>query len=119
MAEYRNVQSYGTIRSHYAGMGYNIVELNYPELSDKMTILDTFANALKFPSNFGRNWDAFRDYIRDLSWLEIKRTAVLLQPIGEATANKTYSTLLDILDEASNYWKDRKVEFDVVIFKDL
>ena len=117
MVEYRDVQFYGEIMSDYVRRKYNVVELNEPELNKKIAILDTFAKALNFPSDFGRNWDAFRDYIRDLAWLETKQIAVLLRPNVGAAANETYSTLLDILDEASEHWKDHKVDFDVVIFR--
>lgn len=114
MVEYRNVRQYDQIRSDYIGLKYNLVEINKPDLNDKLVILDTFARALKFPTDFGRNWDAFRDYIRDLSWLERKQTAVLLRPSEEAPP--TYLTLLDILNEASVYWKAHKVKFDVIVF---
>ncbi len=35
----------------------------------KQMLFRCFASALRFPDYFGRNWDAFRDCLFDLSWL--------------------------------------------------
>src|SRR5947209_3617886 len=36
---------------------------------DKAERLAEWARQLKFPAHFGANWDAFADYVRELSWL--------------------------------------------------
>jgi hypothetical protein len=37
---------------------------------DRTDLLDRFAEALRVPWAFGRNWDALDDVLRDLSWLD-------------------------------------------------
>jgi len=37
-------------------------------IASKPAFLDAFAGALHFPDYFGRNWDAFEECLRDLSW---------------------------------------------------
>jgi hypothetical protein len=58
------------------------------------------AEQLRFPGYFGRNWDAFEECVRDLSWLPPGR--VILRHVdiplaGEPTNARTY---IDILSGA-------------------
>ena len=41
--------------------------------------LTRIASAMKFPDDFGMNWDALTDSLRDLSWLNPKGVLVVLE----------------------------------------
>ncbi len=49
---------------------------------DRAALFDEFAVALDFPDWNGRNWDAFADSLRDLSWLPQEPIALLWLRFG-------------------------------------
>jgi RNAse (barnase) inhibitor barstar len=63
-----------------AGWGMRIVD--GAAMVDRAALFDVFAVACDFPDWFGRNWDAFADCLRDLSWLPPAPLAVLWQRSG-------------------------------------
>ena len=76
-----------------------LIPCNVP---DRNTLLDVYQQVLSFPDYFGRNWDAFDECMRDLSWIKDKRIAVvhgdLPLSLGEG---KIY---LEILRDAVVFW---------------
>ena len=46
------------------------------QILNKYDLFTVFEDGLKFPDYFGRNWDAFEECIRDLSWLQEGRIVV-------------------------------------------
>lgn len=76
-------------------------------VADKRTLLARLAAQLDFPTGFGGNWDALSDNLRDLQWLGATGGyALFLDRIDALRAQDTasFDTLLEILDEASQYW---------------
>jgi RNAse (barnase) inhibitor barstar len=69
----------------------------------KDDLLARLATALSFPADFGGNWDALADSLRDLSWLHARGHVLLFDRIEElrAAAEDDLDTLLDILDETA------------------
>lgn len=112
-----NISNYDRIRADYAGKRYNVVEIDFKIVKTKSDILDLFSNQLQFPSYFGQNWDAFWDCIKDLEWLKEKNTTVLIKNSDIVKDEQSYSTLMDILRDATPYWKEYGVDFVTVIFK--
>lgn len=39
-------------------------------ICNTQSLFKVTAQALKFPAQFGQNWDAFADYLTDLHWIE-------------------------------------------------
>jgi len=115
----KSTAQYEQTKTKYVRSHYTVVEVSGEILSEKDEFLDTFAKTLRFPDYFGRNWDGLRDMLTDLSWLESKSTAILVKQDEPLQQNPDYRTLLDILNEAAGYWRERNVSFDVVVFKDL
>jgi RNAse (barnase) inhibitor barstar len=70
-----------------------------------------FSSALKFPTYFGKNWNAFEECIRDLEWspakgyvIEITRAEQLL------TANESdYGIFIDIIEKTGKEWATRQL----------
>ena len=114
----KSTTQYEKIKTEYVRSNYNVVEVGGATLGRKEELLDTFAKVLQFPSYFGRNWDALRDMLTDLSWLESRETAVLVKQYEPLQHDPAYRTLLDVLNEAAGYWKEHNLPFDVVLFKD-
>ncbi len=80
---------------------------------DKATLLLRIAVELDFPPTCGRNWDALSDSLRDLQWLPGQGYVLLLHGAGEMheVDEKSFDTLVRILDEASTWWASREVPF--------
>jgi len=55
-----------------------VVRLHGQAMRDRKGVFDRFAEVLRFPSYFGRNWNAFLDCLRDLSWLQFTGMVVAI-----------------------------------------
>jgi hypothetical protein len=70
---------------------------------------DEVSAALQFPPHYGKNWDAFRDCMLDLSWLH---TSSMLICVTEASyllmgaPEETLPMLIEILGAATAAWNN-------------
>lgn len=94
-----------------AGLAVRRVDLSGCE--GKHALLLRFATQLDFPDSTGRNWDALSDRLRDLQWLAASGYVLLLDDArGLRTRDSTsFDTLLEVLDEASQFWIAQQVPF--------
>ena len=78
---------------------------------DRASMFDEFAAACDFPDWFGRNWDAFVDCLRDLSWLPDAPVVVLWQRSGlfASAAPQVWSEAGRLIDSAIS----ARVEMDL------
>ncbi len=76
------------------------------KLADKQAVLAWYAEALRFPSYFGENWDAFSDCLTDLSWIVEKGVLMAHCDMPLATELADRSIYVDILANAVRRWKD-------------
>jgi len=78
---------------------------------DRASMFDEFATACDFPDWFGRNWDAFVDCLRDLSWLPDAPVVVLWQRSGvfASAAPQVWSQAGRLIDSAIS----ARVEMDL------
>lgn len=84
-------------------LSVNRVDLG--ECSNKQDLMSCMAEALRFPTTFGNNWDALADCLKDLQWLPA-RGHVLLFKHGDDFGNahgEDFDQLLDILDDAGDF----------------
>jgi hypothetical protein len=75
-------------------------------LADKQAVLAWYAGALRFPSYFGENWDAFNDCLNDLSWIAEKNILISHHDMPLTTAPADRSIYLDVLANAVHHWAD-------------
>ena len=77
---------------------------------DKADLLQRIADSLRFPSTFGRNWDALADCLGDLQWLPARGYVLLFDHADQfsRTATEDFDTLLDILDDACDDGAERE-----------
>lgn len=71
---------------------------------DKLTLLKRIAVAMDFPHDFGRNWDALSDSLRDLGWLPATGHALLFEHVDamRLADEGEFDTLLDLIDDAAD-----------------
>jgi hypothetical protein len=68
------------------------------------------AAALQFPLYFGENWDAFRDCMLDLAWLEAPGCALIIADalhLLEKAKPEAFSHFVRIVTEAAGYWNEQ------------
>ena len=86
----------------------------------KRALLLRLATVLDLPAGRGGNWDALSDALRDLDWLPAPGYALLCEggaPLRAALPQE-FATLLDVLQEASQWWAEAGVPFWVFLAED-
>ena len=69
--------------------------------------------ALSFPAWFGGNWDALEDCLSDLSWSDAGGHVLLFEGAGSVAADER-GILIDILESAAAFWRERRRPFYAV-----
>jgi hypothetical protein len=87
-------------------------------LASKADYLRACAEAFKFPSYFGNNWDALEDSLIDLSWLPAEHGyLVLYDDAGRfaAAAPDDFATAIDIFRTAVAFWQTTPTPMAVLL----
>ena len=89
----------------------NVCRTDLAGCHDKSDLLQRLAVSLTLPENFGHNWDALADCLRDLAWLPGWGHVLLFEHVNELrqAAPADYTTLLGILDDAATFGNDHDV----------
>ena len=98
-------------------VGLDVFKVNLGGAHGKTGLLDRFAKALRFPTHFGKNWDALNDCLTDLDWLSGQGLVLIVtgaKDFAEAHED-AFQTVIDVLDGAAAYWRERKKPFWVLI----
>ncbi|ULU24241.1 barstar family protein [Dyella terrae] len=99
-----------------AGMqGLRVCRVSLTDVADRDALFDRLTQALRLPADFGRNWDALADSMRDLSWLKATGYILLFDRAEDMRDRneEDFDTLLDILEEAVDYWQEAPAPFFV------
>jgi RNAse (barnase) inhibitor barstar len=93
------------------------VNVDLGKAKDRATLFSELDRALALPEHFGHNWDALADVLEDRDWLgKNGRVVVLAHSAGYRKDHPNdWSTLEDILSEASEFWQERHVPFWVFV----
>lgn len=96
-----------------AALDFGLARVDLAGCTGKDDLLARVGRAARFPDWFGRNWDALADSLGDLSWWPAPGYVLLLEHSSEcrAAAAEDFSTLLAILNEAAEDWRERNVAF--------
>ncbi|WP_281066504.1 barstar family protein [Streptomyces sp. PvR006] len=83
-----------------------VARLDGRKMSDDVSTLQQFDEALKFPSYFGWNWNAFNDCLRDLQWLASDHHVLIIESAEQALSEdqEGHSQLLKNLWQAGRGW---------------
>jgi RNAse (barnase) inhibitor barstar len=85
--------------------------LDVATVEARENLFDSLAQALAFPTWFGRNWDALEDVLGDLSWRKGDGHVVVFRtyPTGEE-----FGILVEVLRTTAEYWAGRGRPFFAV-----
>lgn len=77
--------------------------------ADKPELLRRLAVSLRLPDDFGHNWDALADCLRDLGWLPGWGHVLLFDHVDDLrqSAPADYDVLLGVLDDAATFAVDQ------------
>ena len=93
---------------------FAMFEADLKGVKGKQNLLNTLANAVHFPPEFGTNWDALADDLCDLSWCgEAAGYVLLLRNVSDTfglSANDR-EIAQDILADTVVYWQQRNKAF--------
>ena len=73
-------------------------------IRSKQKLLAIVAERLDFPAWVGRNWDAFEEALRDLSWLAPGTVTIVHSDLPFGAGGENRRIYLSILRDASLYW---------------
>ena len=85
------------------GSGPSLHRVSLDGVVRKEDLLDRIARALAFPDHFGRNWDALKDCLSDLSWLDAGGHVVIFQEYAGVPAGDR-EVLMEILQTCAGIW---------------
>ena len=85
--------------------------------ASKAELLAALAKGLELPAHFGENWDALADSVEDEAWLGKHGCVIALTHTAAYRKSHVvdWTTLEDILAEASDYWRERHKLFWVFV----
>jgi len=95
----------------HAQLAFSCVDVTHAK--DRAALFAALDKSLALPEHFGHNWDALADVLEDRDWLGKHGRVIAFT--GSAAYRKDHptdwSTLEDIPEEASEFWKERHVAF--------
>ncbi|MEV5430232.1 barstar family protein [Streptomyces sp. NPDC052701] len=79
------------------------------EMHDSDAVFTHFYEALRLPDCFGWNWDALRDFLTDLHWLNAKNVLVIIDDahavLSESPGER--GILFRALKDTSKFWAEK------------
>ncbi|MFK2876614.1 barstar family protein [Rhodanobacter hydrolyticus] len=81
--------------------------------ADKAGLLQRLAASLSLPADFGQNWDALADCLRDPAWLPGWGHVLLFDHAGDLQRDAVvdFDVLLGMLDDAATFAQDAERPF--------
>jgi len=91
--------------------------INGRDVEDKQAFLNAAGQALAFPPYYGRNWDAFEEMVRDLSWIKAAGYVILYDEVYRFPAyhEDEWQIALSIFKDACKHWHQEGVPFYVLL----
>lgn len=87
------------------------------EAETKTQVLATIGRAFHFARAFGKNFDALRDCLTNLTWKAGPQPGfiIVLEQLPNAAQfdREARETLLDVFRDAADFWAEKKVAFRV------
>ena len=87
--------------------GLFVARMDIGHAHHKEELIQHLADALRFPAHFGRNWDALRDCLIDLSWLEAPGYVLVFEKSKHFGAghHHDFEDAMEVLESAAQIWK--------------
>jgi RNAse (barnase) inhibitor barstar len=98
----------GALRKAAQQAGFAFFHVDGKTIARKEQLLNHMATALRFPKEFGHNWDALEDHLTDLEWVDANGYLIYYDHIDGLLAAHPdqFETLVEILRDAVASWKE-------------
>jgi RNAse (barnase) inhibitor barstar len=84
-------------------------------IADRQALFEALRCGLELPAYFGFNWDALSDCLRDLSWIQSRRVAILHSELP-AMSLKEVTKYLEVLSDCVLEWKPGEAHELIIVF---
>jgi RNAse (barnase) inhibitor barstar len=100
--------------------GMAFFHLEGKKIEKKEQFLNHAAVAMKFPTHFGQNWDAFYDCITDMEWVDAEGYAIYFDHTDAFVKHheSQLETVIELFQDAVNFWKDEGKSMIVLLSGD-
>jgi RNAse (barnase) inhibitor barstar len=87
--------------------GMAFFHLEGQKIEGKEQFLNHASVVMKFPSHFGRNWDAFYDCITDMDWVQAEGYCIYFDHTDAFFSHheSELETVLELFEDAIDFWK--------------
>lgn len=87
--------------------GMAFFHLEGKKIEGKDQFLNHASVAMKFPSHFGKNWDAFYDCITDMGWIEAEGYCIYFDHTDAFVSHheNELETVIELFEDAVDFWK--------------
>jgi len=87
--------------------GMAFFHLEGKKIEGKEQFLNHASMAMKFPADFGRNWDAFYDCITDMGWLSAEGYCIYFDHTDAFAEHheSELETVIELFEDAIEFWK--------------
>jgi RNAse (barnase) inhibitor barstar len=84
-------------------------------IDDRTQLFDAYAQYLALPDYFGKNWDAFSECLRDLTWVVERRIVIIHEdlPVFDGATLRIY---LEVLADCIDDWQPDEDHELLVLF---
>jgi RNAse (barnase) inhibitor barstar len=105
------------LRAAGALSGIEALVVDLKDVRTKRGLLRALADGLQLPAHFGQNWDALADCLMDRDWLPTEGAVIALTHSAtfRRRSDADWETLLSILLEAADFWRERGKPFRVYL----
>ena len=88
--------------------GYAFFHIDGKTIGRKEHLLTHMATAMRFPKEFGQNWDALEDHLTDLEWVDADGYLIYYDHIDGLLGPHPdqFETFVEILRDAVASWKE-------------
>ena len=86
-------------------------------IRSKQKLLAVVAEQLRFPAWTGRNWDAFEEALRDLSWLPNGTVTLVHEDLPFGPGGDNRGIYLSIVSHACQFWAKEPTRKLVAVFR--
>lgn len=105
------------LQSEAAASGQHFLYAYLGEAETKTQVLATIGRAFHFQRAFGKNFEAMRDCLTELTWKAGPQPGFIIVleqlPNTPQFDREARETLLDVFRDAADFWAEKKVAFRV------